>query len=104
MTDQTTTPAGVVSSTELGAMPGDEDGDLRTRYDMLKSWLAEADASNDRLKKHLSSTLEIAYTWQPSYATKMDLETLSIASDAIGYECTGEEKKCTHPHCGCEPE
>lgn len=64
----------------------DDDGDLQTRYEMLQSWLAEADASNDRLKKHLSNTLEIAYTWQPGYATKMDRDTLALAAQAIGYE------------------
>jgi hypothetical protein len=79
-------PAGVVSSTELGAMPGDEDGDLKVRYDMLKDWLSEADAVNDILKKHLGRVLEIAYTWQPSYATKMDRDTLTLAAKSIGYE------------------
>ena len=74
-------------SAELsGDMPGDEDGDLQTRYDMLKSWLVEADASNDRLKKNLSSVLEIAYTWQPNYATTMDRDTLTLAAKSIGYE------------------
>jgi len=75
---------------------GDEDGDLQARYEMLKSWLVEADASNDRLKKHLHNTLEIAYTWQPDYATKMDRDTLEIAAKAIAYEppsvCQGEQR------------
>jgi hypothetical protein len=74
-------------SAELGGdMPGDDDGDLQTRYDMLKSWLVEADASNDRLKKHLHNVLEIAHTWQPDYATKMDRDTLALAAQAIAYE------------------
>ena len=74
-------------SAELGGdMPGDDDGDLRTRYDMLKGWLVEADAVNDILKKHLGSVLEIAYTWQPNYATKMDRDTLTLAAKSIGYE------------------
>lgn len=79
MTDQTTAPAGVVSSAELGS-------DLQARYDMLKGWLAEADASNERLKKHLGNVLEIAYTWQPGHATKMDRDTLALAAQSIGYE------------------
>ena len=102
MNTNTTAPTGVVSSTELGGRTcehgcagcddctdfanGDDDGDLQTRYDMLKSWLVEADASNDRLRKHLSNVLEIAYTWQPGYATKMDIDMLKMAADAIGYE------------------
>ena len=87
MTDKTPDHCGSDSSTELGGdMPCDEDGDLQTRYDMLKSWLVEADASNDRLRNHLSNTLEIAYTWQPGYATKMDRDTLALAAQAIGYE------------------
>lgn len=83
-----TQPDGVSAmSAELGgSMPGDDEGDLQTRYEMLKSWLVEADASNDRLKKHLSNTLEIAYTWQPNYATKMDRDTLALAAGAIGFE------------------
>lgn len=73
---------------------GDDDGDLQTRYDMLKGWLVEADAVNDILKKHLGNVLEIAYTWQPGYATKMDRDTLTIAAKSIGYELppnTGNE-------------
>lgn len=61
-------------------------GDLQARCDMLKSWLVEADASNDRLRTHLNNTLEIAYTWQPGYATKIDRDTLALAAQAIGYE------------------
>jgi hypothetical protein len=86
MTDQTTAPDGVVSSTELGVMQGDDDGDLQTRYDLLRDWLSEADAVNDILKAHLGRVLEIAYTWQPSYATKMDRDTLTLAAKSIGYE------------------
>ena len=83
----TTTDGVSAMSAELsGDIPGDEDGDLQTHYDMLKSWLVEADASNDRLKKNLSSVLEIAYTWQPNYATKMDRDTLTLAAKSIGYE------------------
>ena len=74
-------------SAELGGdMPGDEDGDVKTRYEMVKSWLVEADASNETLKKHLAAVLEIAHTWQPGYATKMDRDTLALAAQAIGYE------------------
>ena len=79
-----TQPDGV--SAMSAELDGDDDGDLQTRYDMLKSWLVEADASNDRLKKHLSDTLEIAHTWQPIYATKLDRDTLALAAQAIGYE------------------
>lgn len=87
MNTNTTAPAGVVSSTELGGdMTGDDDGDLQARYDMLKGWLVDADAVNDILKKHLGSVLEIAYTWQPNYATKMDRDTLTLAAKSIGYE------------------
>ena len=107
MTDKTQATCGSDSSTELGDrtcehgcagcddctdfVNGDEDGDLQTRYDMLKSWLVEADASNDRLKKHLSNVLEIAHTWQPCYATKMDRDTLALAAQSIGYELPNTE-------------
>lgn len=66
-----------------------EDGELETRHQMLKSWLVEADASNERLKKHLHRALEIAYTWQPVYATKMDLDTLAHAATDSGFEHHG---------------
>jgi hypothetical protein len=72
---------------------GYEDGDLQTRYDMLKSWLVEADASNEQLKKHLSNVLEIAHTWQPGYATKMDRDTLALAAQSIGYEPPNTDQK-----------
>jgi hypothetical protein len=86
MTDKTQDPCGSDSSAELGGIQGDDDGDLQTRYDMLRDWLSEADAVNDILKGHLGRVLEIAYTWQPSYATQMDRETLTIAAKSIGYE------------------
>lgn len=64
----------------------DPDGDLQTRYEMLRGWLVEADSSNEILKKHLCAVLEIAHTWEPDYATKMDKETLSIAAETVGHE------------------
>lgn len=64
----------------------DHGGDYQFLHDMLRSRLEESDASNERLRAHLSNTLEIAYTWQPDYATKMDRDTLQLAAQEIGYE------------------
>lgn len=72
-------------SSNTTTAPTDDDN-LRARYDMLRDWLSEADAVNEILKKHLAQVLEIAYTWQPSYATQMDRKTLTIAAKSIGYE------------------
>ena len=68
---------------QVPAVPN-EDGDLPTRYEMLRSWLSEADISNNALKAHLRRVLEIADTWRPDYATKMDRDTLQHAKEAIG--------------------
>lgn len=49
---------------------------------MLKSWEADAQAHAELLEKHLRNVLEVARTWQPDYATKMDRDTLELAAAA----------------------
>lgn len=57
--------------------------DPQTTIDMLRSWLVEADASCRALTEHLNSVIEIAETWQPDYATKMDLDTIRFAKERL---------------------
>lgn len=55
--------------------------------DMNRSWVADADSQISLLRQHLRAVLEIAETWQPDYATQMDLKTLEFAkneSPAVG--------------------
>ncbi len=47
---------------------------------MHQSWEADANAKAERLAQHLRAVLEIARTWQPDYATKMDRDTLAYAA------------------------
>jgi len=50
---------------------------------MLRSWEIDATRRVDILEQHLLSVLEIARTWQPDYATKMDRDTLDMASAEV---------------------
>lgn len=52
--------------------------------EMLKSWEADAQARSELLEQHLRNVLEIARTWQPTYATKMDRDTLDMAAAEVG--------------------
>lgn len=65
----------------LGLTDHDADTDAVAVIDMLKSWESDANRRADRLEKHLRNVLEIARTWQPDYATKMDRDTLQHAED-----------------------
>ena len=58
----------------------DTDTDAASVIEMLKSWESDANRRADRLAQHLRNVLEIARTWQPDYATKMDRDTLDIAA------------------------
>ena len=58
----------------------DADTDAASVIEMLKSWESDANRRADRLAQHLRNVLEIARTWQPDYATKMDRDTLDIAA------------------------
>lgn len=64
----------------LGLTDADPDTDAVAVIDMLKSWESDANRRADRLAQHLRNVLEIARTWQPNYATKMDRDTLDIAA------------------------
>jgi hypothetical protein len=55
---------------------------------MLRSWEADAQARADRLAQHLRLVLEIARTWQPDYATKMDIDTLAHAAASMAKDTT----------------
>ena len=45
------------------------------------SWEADAQARAELLEQHLRAVLEVARTWQPDYATKMDMDTLRYAQE-----------------------
>jgi hypothetical protein len=57
--------------------------------EMLRGWEADAQARSELLEKHLSNVLEIARTWQPDYATKMDRATLSLAQAELTPRAAG---------------
>ena len=67
----------------LGLTDHDANTDVVAVIDMLKSWEADATRRADRLAQHLRNVLEIARTWQPDYATKMDRDTLDLAASEI---------------------
>lgn len=50
---------------------------------MLRSWEADAQRRSELLEQHLRSVLEVAKTWQPDYATKMDRDTLEHAQESL---------------------
>lgn len=52
-----------------------------SRIDLLHSWEADAQARAGLLEQHLRAVLEVARTWQPEYATKMDRDTLRYAQE-----------------------
>lgn len=53
---------------------------------LLRSWEADARKRAELLATHLNAVLEVAYTWQPDYATKMDMDTLAFAATEVGFE------------------
>lgn len=55
--------------------------DAADEIEMLRSWEADAKARADLLEKHLRAVIEVARTWQPDYATKMDRDTLRFAQE-----------------------
>ena len=59
----------------------EEEGDPVQGILMLQSWEADAQARAELLEQHLRAVLEVARTWQPDYATKMDRDTLQHAQD-----------------------
>lgn len=68
----------------LGYEGRDSNTDPVAVIDMLRSWEVDASVRADRLAQHLRNVLEIARTWQPGYATKMDRDTLDLAAAEVG--------------------
>lgn len=64
----------------------DEATDPVDVIEMLRSWETDAQARAELLEKHLRNVLEVARTWQPDYATKMDRDTLQYAQDCADYK------------------
>ena len=65
-----------------------------TKYEelnLLRSWEADARERAELLAQHLKAVLEVAYTWQPDYATKMDMDTLAFAATEVGFEPSNVE-------------
>lgn len=58
--------------------------------DLLHSWEADAKARASLLEQHLRAVLEVALTWQPAYATKMDRDTLQYAQECAD----GKDQVC----------
>ena len=48
---------------------------------MIQGWEVDAQRRAELLEQHLRAVLEVARTWQPDYATKMDRDTLQHAED-----------------------
>lgn len=67
----------------LGCVGAESDTDPIDVINMLRSWEADAESHAELLEKHLSNVLEVARTWQPDYATKMDRDTLAHAEDCL---------------------
>ena len=65
----------------LGWEPGDPPFDEALAIDMLESMRIDAQRRAELLEQHLRAVLEIARTWRPDYATKMDRDTLQHAQD-----------------------
>ena len=65
----------------LGWEPGDPPFDEALAIDMRESMRIDAQRRAELLEQHLRAVLEIARTWQPDYATKMDRDTLQHAQD-----------------------
>ena len=66
----------------LGLEPGDgPPPDPVAVIEMIRGWEVDAQRRAELLEKHLRAVLEVARTWQPDYATKMDRDTLQYAED-----------------------
>lgn len=66
----------------LGWEPGDgPPPDPVAVIQMLRGWEVDAQRRAELMEKHLRAVLEVARTWQPDYATKMDRDTLQHAED-----------------------
>lgn len=66
----------------LGWEPGDgPPPDPVAVIQMLRGWEVDAQRRADLMEKHLRAVLEVARTWQPDYASKMDRDTLQHAED-----------------------
>ena len=68
----------------LGCEGRDSNTDPVAVVEMLRSWEVNTSVRADRLAQHLRNVLEIARTWQPDYATKMDRDTLDLAAAEVG--------------------
>jgi hypothetical protein len=58
--------------------------DMRTRLDIYQSWHFDDVRRIELLEQHLRAVIEVARTWQPDYATKMDRDTLRYARECVG--------------------
>lgn len=65
----------------LGCEGGDSHIDPVTVIEMIQSWEVDAKRRAELLEQHLRAVIEVAQTWQPDYATKMDRDTLAHALD-----------------------
>lgn len=64
-----------------------------SRIDLLYGWEADARARAGLLELHLRAVLEVARTWQPEYATEMDLDTLQYAQECADGKVPNDEAK-----------
>jgi hypothetical protein len=68
----------------LGCEGRDQHTDPVAAIKMIQGWEADAQRRAELLEQHLRGVLEIARTWQPNYATKMDRDTLDLAAAEVG--------------------
>lgn len=66
--------------------------ELRTRLDLFQSWHDDDRRRIELLEQHLRAVLEIAGTWQPDYATKMDRDTIQFARECLEGPATEAEQ------------
>lgn len=66
----------------LAAQAGKGEPDT-SAHDVMMSLAADDAARIHLLEAHLRQVIEIARTWQPDYATKMDLDTIGMADAAL---------------------
>jgi hypothetical protein len=67
----------------LGCEGRDAHTDPVEAIKMIQGWEADAQRRAELLEQHLRAVLEIARTWQPDYATKMDRDTLDMAAAEV---------------------
>ena len=67
----------------LRVLEMEEEGDPVQGIMMLREEVVSGLARIELLKQHLRAVLEVANTWKPDYASKMDRDTIQYANDFL---------------------